>query len=265
MTSEEITLALKQYLPIPDDVRELMKGTWGNTPWKWPFIAVSINKDKNLKDLITLCPTSSDLSIRWEKHKENIKEDPESHRVLFVPELISDALARWMVIEPAHEMTRSLIFSQFKVVLSPESKTLKDIIEYIDERKVALIDMLAKSGVVQQRRRLQRPPPTEGPGMRVDIDICESESGYCNYTATRSTRSFHMCEGHIEEIRNIVSENDGVMDEALDRLRQIINDNMYDEDHETGDYDYDSYDAQDSEIESDNTDYDAILEEILEE
>ena len=55
------------------------------------------------------------------------------------------------------------------------------------------------------------------------------------------------------------------MDEALDRLRQIINDNMYDEDHETGDYDYDSYDAQDSEIESDNTDYDAILEEILEE
>ena len=264
MTSEEITLALKQYLPIPDDVRELMKATWGDTPWKWPFIAVSINKDKNHKNLTTLCPTNHNGLSIWEKHKENIKEDPESHRVLFVPELIPDALARWVVIEPAHEMTKNLIFSTFKVVLPPKSKTLKDIIEYIDERKVAIIDMFAKSGGVRPRRTLRGPPPqTTGTGMRVDIDICETESGYCNYTASRQTNSCELTSDMLNEIRDIATENQDP-EAARDRLQEIIRDSLGEEDHDTGNYDYDSFDAQDVEFEQDDTNYDAILEEILE-
>ena len=188
----------------------------------------------------------------------------EKAQLLWNPHAIRYALWRWILMKPSSTTTKQLIWSELGLKVNIES--VEEFVLFITEHMFKAMQEWTKWPNV--RRNYSRPRSIRGRGRTtqtrdrgsvVDIDISAYEAGTCNYTVANNYSSIALSTAFIDELREC--ENAEIAEE---HLKDYIQEN-YAEDgpSDSYDHDYEDHDQNNESLESDNTDYQAILEEIL--
>ena len=167
-------------------------------------------------------------------------------------------------MKPSSTTTKQLIWSELGLKVNIES--VEEFVLFITEHMFKAMQEWTKWPNV--RRNYSRPrsirdrgrtTQTRNGGSVVDIDINSYETGTCSYSVGNNYSTISLPQTFIDELREC--ENPEYAEEML---KEYVQENYADDGpSDAYDHDYDGHDRDNESLEGDNTDYHAILEEIL--
>ena len=183
----------------------------------------------------------------------------------FNPYGLEDGLMRWIIMEPATGITHNLLYSKFKYKVKEPFGTKEILWQLIDN--VEEITKTVTTGSLQRRTMRNQAPNT---WREFDIDIGEGEIGRASYYVRRYINSIRVPNATVNEIQTLWVDNpdelpeDELKEECKTILQEYVRENYLDGDFDYQDYEYDDHHSEDSEDFNDETDYDRIIEGIIE-
>lgn len=187
--------------------------------------------------------------------------DAETHIVFFNPYGLPGGLLRWLITKPESETTRNLLFSQYGW-RNIEFSSLKDLHEVIssDPKKYLKLEynFIGQPPVKLGRNTSRRTEQTA----TFDVDINRTESGHAEYWIEVDYDSVILMQSQINSIRATYHEEG--RDDALSLLEEFVLEGIENMDAHYGDCEYERTDHVDTQLNSDDTNYESILEEIIE-